>query len=95
VVHTANITKRDLVNLFFDTVHKDRTLAAIVVTYTDGDERRTEIGAPCAIQDDILEITPYLRTNHSTVPEDYKNRNKKIPLKQIVRYARVDIAHLI
>ena len=70
-------------------------LAAIVVTYTDGDERRTEIGAPCALQDDILEITPYLRTNHSTVPEDYKNRNKKIPLKQIVRYARVDIAHLI
>ena len=82
-------------NLFFDTIGKDRTLAAIVVTYTEGNERRTEIGAPYAVHDSVLEIAPYLKTNYSSVPNDADAKTKKIPLDQIVSYNRVNLVGFV
>ena len=84
-----------LEEVFEDTLRKKVSVAGIFVSYNDEGQARIIVGFPYEVsEDDHLVIGPYLKTFTEGIPKDYHSRKKRVPLRDIGRFKRIDTINL-
>ena len=81
----------NLRNDFAENFNKKKSRYAIMILYKENENIRIEIDVPYSLSNGILEIGPYFKNIHSSIPEDYEKRKKRIPVIDIVKYKKLDI----
>ena len=97
----TQVTEEELRRVFADTLGKSASFSAIFVAYYDGGTSddgsklpNLELGVPYDIIDGILEVGPYLKNMFKPSPRDYHERKKQIPIKDILRYRRLELSDI-
>jgi len=92
----TQVTEKELKEVFADTLGKGASFSAIFVVYNDGGRLpRLEVGVPYDIIEGVLEIGPYLKNMVTSPPTDYFQRIKQIPIKDIVKYKRIELSDIL
>lgn len=96
------ITEEELRRVFADTLDKGASCSAIFVVYYDGGTSddgsklpNLEVGIPYDIIDGKLEVGPYLKNIFKPSPRDYHERKKQIPIKDILKYKRLELSDIL
>ena len=92
----TQVTDEELRRVFADTLDKGASHSAIFVAYDDGGRLpRIVLGVPYDIMGDVLEIGPYFKNIVTSRPKDYGNRKMQIPIKDIVKYKRIELSDIL
>lgn len=79
---------------FADILGEGVSHAAILVSYYEGDQIRTEVGIPYSVLNEKLVIGPYLKDIITSPPVDYEKRKKSIPVDDIFGFKRIELSDL-
>jgi len=64
---------------------------ALLVQYHDNGQTRGMIGFPYEVDKGAIEIGPYAKNTFSSIPKDYHERKKKIPINDIIDFKIISI----
>lgn len=91
----SKILEKELREIFSDTLDRETSSSGIIVVYKDNKESRIELGVPYSINNSILELGPYFKDISTSTPQDYHKRKKQIPISNIIKYKKINLADII
>ncbi len=91
----TQITEEELREVFADTLDKGASRSAILVSYREGEQVRTEIGVPYSLSREAIEVGPYFKDIITAPPSDYHERKRQILISDIVGYKRVELSDIL
>ena len=91
----TQITEKGLREVFADTLDKGTSRSAILVSYLEGGQVKTEIGFPYSITREAIEIGPYFKNIITSQPRDYHEKKRQISISDIVEYQRVELSDIL
>ena len=91
----TQVTENELRRVFADTLDKGVSRCAILVSYHEVKQIRTEIGVPYLLSKEIIELGPYFKDIITAPPNDYQDRKKQIPISNIVGFKRIELSNIL
>ena len=91
----TQITEEELREVFTDTLDNGASRSAILVSYHEGEQIRTEIGVPYSLTREYIEFGPYFKNFVTSPPSDYHQRKRQIPISEIAGYKRIELPDIL
>ena len=91
----TQVIEEELKKVFADSLDKGVSRSAILVSYREGGQVRTEIGVPHSLTRETIEIGPYFKDIVTSPPNDYHDRKRQIPISDIVGFRRIELSDIL
>ncbi len=91
----TQVTEEELRKAFVDTLDKGASCSAILVSYREGKQIRTEIGVPYSLSRETIEIGPYFKNIITSPPNNYHDRKRQILISDIVGFRRIELSDIL
>lgn len=105
----TQVTEKELRKAFADSLDNGISRSAIIVSYREGQQTRTEVGVVYSIlrpeyhregaslgQGPLcLEIGPYFKDIVTSPPSDHPERKRQIPISDILGYKRIELSDIL